>query len=352
MKRKGNLWSSIIDKNNIQQAIYNASKGKRNRATVKKILNNIVHYTNEIQKILISGYVASEYAKKKIFDGARQKERIIYRPKFYPDQIIHWCLMQIVEPIFIRGNYIFSCASIRGRGQIYAVKYIQKILKNDRKHTKYNLKLDINKFYPSIDKSILKYKFRRIIKDRDTLILLDTIVDSYEEPTGVPIGNYTSQFFANYYLQELDHFIKEKLKVPYYIRYMDDILIFGNNKKKIHCAKKEIENFINKEKLTLKKNWRVSKTDTEPIDFIGKRFYRDYITIRDTTFLRLKRRIKKISKKSSINYTDATAVISYHGMLKHTDSYKVRQKYLYPFVDIDKCKEVIQNESRKRYKTK
>ncbi len=348
MKRKGNLWSSIIDKNNIQQAIYNSSKGKRNRATVKKILNNIVHYTNEIQKILISGYVASEYDKKKIFDGARQKERIIYRPKFYPDQIIHWCLMQIVEPIFIRGNYIFSCASIKGRGQIYAVKYIQKILKKDRKYTKYNLKLDINKFYPTINKSILKCKFRRIIKDRNTLTLLDTIVDSYAEPTGVPIGNYTSQFFANYYLQDLDHFIKEKLKIKYYIRYMDDMLIFGNNKKKIHLAKNEIEKFINKENLTLKSNWRVAKTGAEPIDFIGKRFYRDYTTIRDTTFLRLKRRIKKISKKSSINYTDATAVISYHGMLKHTDSYKVRQKYIYPFVDIEKCKEVIRNEGRKR----
>ncbi len=347
MRRIGNLWSKIIDKNNIQQAIYNASKGKRNRKAVKRVINNIVFYTNEIQEILINGYIPKPYQKRKIFDGARQKERIIYKPTFYPDQCIHWCLMQVIEEIITRGMYKYCCASVKGKGEIFAVKYIKKILIKDRKNTKYYIKLDIKKFYPSIDKSILKYKFRKIIKDRKVLDLMDIIVDSFDD-SGVPIGNYTSQHFANFYLQDLDHFIKESLKAKYYCRYMDDMIIFGSNKKKLHKLLYEIIDFLKKEKLTVKENWQVSKTESAPIDFIGKRFCRGYTTIRDTTFLRLKRRIKKISKKETLNYIDASAIISYNGILKNTNSYKFRTKYLYPYIDINKCKEVVRNEVKFR----
>ena len=186
MKRIGNVWNSIIDKNNIQKAIYNASRGKKNRKLVQTILNNIVFYTNELQEILINGYISSGYKKKKIFDGARQKERIIYKPYFYPDQCIHWALMQVIEDVICRGMYEFCCASVKNRGELYAVKYIEKILVKDRKNTKYYIKLDIKKFYQSINKEILKNKFRNIIKDRNTLILMDIIVDSFED-SGVPI---------------------------------------------------------------------------------------------------------------------------------------------------------------------
>ena len=186
MKRVGNIWNKVIDKNNIQLAIYNASKGKRDRTEVKKVLNNIVHYTNDIQQKLINGYIPNNYIKRKIYDGARQKERIIYKPSFYPDQVIHWALMQQIEYLFMKGMYEYCCASVKGKGEIHAVKYIKKILVKDRKNTKYYIKADIKKFYPSIDKEILKRKFRRIIKDREVLNLMDVIVDSFED-IGIPI---------------------------------------------------------------------------------------------------------------------------------------------------------------------
>lgn len=186
MKKVGNIWNKVIDKNNIQLAIYNASKGKRNRIAVKKVLDNIVYYTNDIQTKLLNGYIPKGYQKRKIFDGARQKERIIFKPAFYPDQVIHWALMQVIEKTMSKGMYEYCCASVKGRGELHAVKYIQKILVKDRKNTKYYLKADIKKFYPSIDKQILKKKFRKIIKDREVLNLMDIIVDSFED-TGVPI---------------------------------------------------------------------------------------------------------------------------------------------------------------------
>ena len=186
MKRKGNIYEKIIENDNIRKAILNASKGKKARKGVEKILCNIKYYTLEINNILKNRkYRPSPYYEIKIHDGTRKKERIIYKPMFYPDQCIHWALMQQIEPLLKKGMYEFSCAPIKGRGIYYASKHIKKILVKDRKNKKYCLKLDIKKFYPSVNKEILKKKFTRIIKDNDTLNLINVIVDSSKE--GLPI---------------------------------------------------------------------------------------------------------------------------------------------------------------------
>lgn len=267
MKRVGNIYEKITKKENIRQAILKASKGKKKRKSVIKILNDMNFYVNEIYDMLINkNYKPSPYVKMLIHDGVRKKERIIYKPQFYPDQIIHWALMLQLENILMKGMYYYNCASIKGRGLLHATKYIEKILVRDRKNTKYCLKLDVKKFYPSIDKEILKRKFRRKIKERETLELIDKIIDSSEE--GLPIGNFTSQWFANFYLQDLDHYIKEQLKAPYYIRYMDDMIIFHRNKKELHKVKDKIEEYLNKEHLKLKENWQLFKSNSRPIDFL------------------------------------------------------------------------------------
>lgn len=186
MKRIGNIYEKIIEIKNIKKAILMSSRGKKDRDSVQKINRNLNFYAIEINKMLRNKtYIPSPYYVMKIHDGSRKKERIIYKPRFYPDQIIHWCLMQQIVPILMRGMYQFCCASIRGRGIHYASKYLKKILVKDRKNTKYCLKLDIKKFYPSANKEILKKKFIRIIKDNDTLNLINVIIDSSKE--GLPI---------------------------------------------------------------------------------------------------------------------------------------------------------------------
>lgn len=350
MKTEKNIYIKITDKNNICKAIQNASKGKKSRSNVKKILDNIYFYVDVIYEQLKSKtYIPNKYEEKIIQDGVRKKERIIYKPRFFPDQIIHWALMQQIEDIIKRGMYEYCCGSVKNRGILYGVKYLKKILVRDRKNTKYCLKLDIKKFYPSINQSILKRKFRKIIKDRDTLDLIDLIIDSAEQ--GVPIGNYTSQWFANFYLQNLDHYIKEQLKVPYYIRYMDDMVLFHRNKKELHKIKNKIEEFLKREDLKLKENWQLFKMDSRPLDFLGYRFYRGYTTLRKSNFLRIKRRYKKIYKKRKLTYKDASASLSYYGWLKHCNSYNFNQKYVKPYIDLNKCKGVIKNASGKQFKT-
>lgn len=346
MKRIGNIYQKIINLENIESAIYHASKGKSTRKNVVKILDSPTYYAMQVQKSLIDKtYRLSPYVEMKIRDGANKKARTIFKPRFYPDQVVHWALMLQLEPILMKGMYEFCCASIKGRGIMRGMRFIKKILVEDRKHTKYCLKLDIKHFYPSVDKQILKNKFRKIIKDRETLYLIDLIIDSGNE--GLPIGNYTSQWFANFYLQDLDHFIKEQLKVKYYVRYMDDMVLFSNNKKELRKIKLAIDDFLTNERLRIKENWQLFKTESRPLDFLGYRFYRGYTTLRRSNFLRIKRRAKRIGKKDKMTYHDAAAMLSYSGWLKHCNSFNYQQKYIKPYVNYKLCKEVIRNENKK-----
>jgi hypothetical protein len=354
MKRVGYVFEKIIEIDNIKKAIVNASKRKTNRRNVQKVLNNIDFYAKQIQTMLVNDtYVPCKYIEQKIKDGANKKERIIFKPSFYPDQCIHWAIMLQLESLLERGMYKYCCASIKGRGVHYGQRYVKKILK-DVKGSKYCLQLDIRHFYPSIDKNKLKEKFIRIIKDPKLLNLIFKIIDSTED--GLPIGNYTSQWFANFYLQDLDHFIKEKLHVKYYIRYMDDIVLFSSNKRKLRYIKEEIEKFLTNEELELKDNWKLFLTDSRPLDFLGFRFYRDHITLRRRNTLRIKRRVKKIKRRfelyGHIRLQDASAMVSYFGWIKNSNSYHYYIKNIQKYIILKQCKEVIRNESNFRCKTR
>ena len=354
MKRVGFVFEKVIEIDNIKKAIVNASKRKTNRRNVQKVLNNIDFYAKQIQTMLVNDtYVPCKYIEQKIKDGANKKERIIFKPSFYPDQCIHWAIMLQLESLLERGMYKYCCASVKGRGVHYGQRYVKKILK-DVKGSKYCLQLDIRHFYPSIDKDKLKEKFIRIIKDPKLLNLIFKIIDSAED--GLPIGNYTSQWFANFYLQDLDHFIKEKLHVKYYIRYMDDIVLFSSNKRKLRYIKQEIEKFLTNEGLELKDNWKLFLTDSRPLDFLGFRFYRDHITLRRRNALRIKRRVKKIKRRfelyGHIRLQDASAMVSYFGWIKNSNSYHYYIKNIQKYITLKQCKEVIRNESNFRCKTR
>jgi len=339
MKRYGYIYENICDIDNIKTAMLESSKGKRGQKRVKKVLDNMDFYAKKIQRMLQSKtYKPSSYDIKVIQDGANKKTRTIFKPKYYPDQIIHWSLMLQLEPIVMKGMYEYTCGSVPGRGTSFGQKTLRKWLDRDIKNTKYCLKLDISKFYPSVKNELMKRAFRRKIKDRDCLWLIDTIIDSNP---GLPIGNYTSQWFSNFFLQGLDHFIKEKLRVKYYLRYVDDLVMLGPNKKKLHAARKEIDSFLTKLGLRLKGNWQVFKVNCRDIDFLGFRFYRHKTILRKRNALRIRRRFKKISKKSHLNYKDACAVISYWGWIKRSNSFYFYNKHVKPIISVRAAKKAV-----------
>ena len=327
-------------------AIIKSSLGKRKQDRVEKILNSIDSYAKKIQHMLINKtYVPSPYIEKIIEDGATKKVRTIYKPRYYPDQIIHWALMLQLQPVIMRGMYEYSCGSVPGRGTSYGQKTLRKWLDIDRKNTKYCLKMDIHKFYPSINNDLLKTAFRRSVKDAECLWLVDQIIDSAD---GLPIGNYTSQWFSNFFLQGLDHYIKEKLEVKYYVRYVDDLVLLGGNKKKLHKARKFISEYLATINLTLKGDWQVFKVNDRAIDFLGFRFFRNKTILRKRNALRIRRRISKIGKKGHLNYKDSCAVVSYWGWIKRSDSYNFYNKYIKPTLTVGFAKGVVSDVAKIR----
>ena len=348
MKRVGYLHEKIIDKNNIRTAIYNASKRKRKRPGVKKVMDDIESHVDKIHLMLLDGeYIPSPFIEQSIVDNSSGKIRTIQKPKFFPDQCVHWAIMQIVEPVLSKGMDYYCCASVKGRGGKRGQAAVKKWLKNDPKNTKYTFQMDISKFYPSIDQDSLISLLRRKIKDAKCMQLLIAIIRSIE--IGLPLGNYSSPIFANFYVQRSDHRIKEKLGIKYMVRYMDDVVMFGPNKKKLHKVRKAIVDYLEKLKLTVKGNWQVFKTDSRPLDFLGYRFYRDHTTMRRRNALRIRRRVRKVHKKRELSFKDAAAIMSYLGWVYHTDSHGFYEKYLKPYINIKKMKGVNRNESRKRH---
>lgn len=340
MKTYKHLMEQIASDENIRAAIMNASKGKRGRKDVKEVIDNIDYHTAAVRKILLNGtYKAHIDTPCIVNEGTHHKVRRIRKPHFKYDQIIHHCIIQILQPLLTAPMYEYSCGSIPKRGAHYGKKRIEKWLKNDIKNTKYVFKMDIKHFYESVDKDILKAMLARKIKDRQALELIYKVIDSCEK--GLPLGNYTSQWFANFMLTPLDHYIKEQLHAKYYMRYMDDIVIFGANKKELHKTHRAIEKYLAENlHLRVKENWQVFRFEYKgkgrPLDYMGWQFYRDKTILRKSIFIRITRKARKVGKHTTIK--GAQGMISYMGYIKHTDCYGTYRDCIRPYVNIGKLK--------------
>jgi len=191
--------------------------------------------------------------------------------------------------------------------------------------------MDVKKFYDSVPHDKLMAALRRKIKDERMLSLIKQVVDTTE--AGIPIGNYTSQWFANFYLERLDHYIRETLKVKYYARYIDDMVLFGCNKKELHRARIKIEKYLSDMLgLRLKENYQVLKTDSRGVDFLGYVFRRTHIRLRARNFLSLVRQARVIKRfiaaKLSIPRRIAAGFISRVGQLKWFNSFRMWEKHI------------------------
>lgn len=334
MKRVGNLYHKIYDKDNIRLAIVNAQKKKQHYHEVIEVNKNIEYYVDLIHDMLKNKtYKTSNYSIYTKID--KGKEREIYKLPFFPDRICHWAIIQIVEPYFINKLNHCTHSAIPERGLHSAFTQIDKYMRNDIKGTKYCLKMDVSKYYPSIDHDLLKDMYRRIFKDKSLLWLIDEIISSSGNGVGVPIGNYLSQYSGNLYLYQFDRWLKETLKVKYYIRYMDDIVILHHDKDYLHNLKLQIEDFLNNSlRLTIKYDWQVFPSRIRGVDFVGYRHFGNYVLLRKSIALSLKRKMTKILKKINngyqMNYGEWCSINSYKGWLKWCNGYNLYIKYILP----------------------
>lgn len=315
MKRYNNLYEQICSIDNLMLADKKAQKGKSGQYGVQ------LHNTRAYQNIMLlqdmlknKTYQTSEYTVFKIYEP---KERDVYRLPYYPDRITHHAVMNILEPIFVSTFTADSYSCIKGRGIHAALRAVRKSLK-DEHSTKYCLKLDIKKFYPSIDHDVLKQLLRRKFKDNDLLWLLDEIIDS---APGLPIGNYLSQYLANFYLTYFDHWLKEELRVQHYLRYADDIVVLGADKPYLHHILGNIRLYLENElNLEIKGNYQIFPVASRGIDFVGYRFYHTHTEIRKRIKKRFARALNKRCPQATVN--------SYMGWLKHSDARNLEKKLL------------------------
>ena len=311
---------------NIIEAHRNAKRGKMHYQEVQNVEMSLNVHLQLLQTLLTSKtFKTSEYfVFTKIDKG---KTRTIYRLPYFPDRIVHHCIMQILEPIWTKTLIVDTYSSIKNRGIHRGVKRIKKALK-DKANTQYCLKLDIHKFYPSIDHEILKSIIRKKIKDNNVLSLLDGIIDSAE---GVPIGNYLSQYFGNLYLTYFDHWLKEIRHCKYYFRYCDDMVILHADKQYLIQLKEEIENYLSSNlNLTLKSNWQIFPVDARGIDFLGYRFFHNYILLRKSIAKKFKQRIRYI-KTHWMDIAPSrilNSVMSYYGWLSHANCNNLINEYI------------------------
>lgn len=255
--------NDMLSHDSVEKSFLVPSRGKRSRPDVKSVLENLENEIRIVQEMLLKGeFTPTDHEAVKINERNYQKVRKIVKPDYKYEQVIHHVVVQAIRPGIETGMYEFVLGSIPGRGQHMGAKQIEKWIMNDPANTKYVLKMDIRHFFESVDHDILKAWLKKKFRDAFILELLFLIIDAID--MGLPLGYYTSQWFANFLLQPLDHYIKENLHVKYDARYMDDITCFGRNKKELHRVRVAIDDYLNKElHLTMKGNWQIFRFEYE-----------------------------------------------------------------------------------------
>lgn len=328
MKRYGNLYDKIYDLENLSIAHRNARKNKSFYKEVVMVNSDEDYYLKLIQEMLINKtYKTSPYEVFDRKDG--EKVRKIYKLPYYPDRIVQWAALQVIEPILIKKLINDTYSAIPNKGIHYGLKRVKKALR-DADNTQYCLKFDIKKYYPSINHTLLKKVYSNIFKDRDLLWLIYEIIDSIEmsPDTGIPIGNYLSQWSANLFLSNFDHWAKEQKHIKHYFRYMDDVVILAKSKQELRELLEEIRNYLSDIKLELKSNYQIFPVDVRGIDFLGYRIFRTFTLLRKSTCKNFKRKMLKLKKKEYLTESDVCSIRSYEGWLKWCDSYRLKEKYM------------------------
>lgn len=306
MKRHGNLWPQLTDFSNLLLAARRAQRGKR-------FCNNVLEFNHKLepellqlqQELLTNTYQPGPYRTFEIFEP---KRRLISAAP-YRDRIVHHALCNVINPIFEPSFIEHSYANRFGFGSHRALKQFTSFARSSR----YILQCDIRRYFPSIDHEILKSLIRRKLKCKSTLNLIDLIIDNSnpQEPIcdhfpgddlltplerrhGLPIGNLTSQFFANVYLNGFDHFVKQELGVKPYLRYMDDFAIFSDDLGFLKNARLSIEAKLSQLRLKIHPIKSQIFETRHGASFVGYRIFPDYIRIRSSNLRRARRHHRQL----------------------------------------------------------
>jgi RNA-directed DNA polymerase len=263
MKRANNLIERIAAPENLRLAFWNARKGKTYAQSVEDYRRHFEANLLGLREEILTGLVdVGDYHYFKVYEP---KERQICAAAFQ-EQVLHHALMNVCHPYFERHLVAESFASRKGKGTYAALDRAKKWSCN----RKWFLKLDVRKFFESVHHGVVREQLGGLFKDRKVMEIFSKILDSYEASPGrgLPIGNLTSQYFANHYLSGLDHFIKERLRIKSFVRYMDDMILWSDEKSELEAANEAIQNYVETILKCALKPVQLNKT-SQGVPFLG-----------------------------------------------------------------------------------
>lgn len=364
MKEYKYLYQRMLDEDIIRKAYKKLRKGKTKRREIQQIDANLDAEVAKMREMIRNtrpgevehpelAYRPHKRTPKLIKEHG--KERRIYMPEIH-EQWLHHIIVLILEPIIVATAYPYSCGSFPKRGAHYGKKKIKSWM-SDIKGTKYYAKLDIRHFYENIRIDVLMRELSIRIKDSWFLYVIELCLKGFKK--GIPLGFYISQWLANYILEPLDKFITKTFQK--YERYMDDMVIFSGNKKKLHEVIVEIAKMLGRRfRLKLKNNYQVvrfiyerpGKKIGRPLDFMGFLFFRDRITIRKKIMLSATRMATYLAKRKEQGkkwyLRKVESMVSYVDWFTCTDTYQAYLDRIKPCVDIGKLKKIISRIRRKQ----
>ena len=336
MKRRGHLFEQMTDYGSLLAAVHRARRGKGNRAEVARFVFDLEPNLLELQEELRSGcYRMQPY---RAFVIREPKRRQICAAHFR-DRVVHHAVCAALDPIFDGCLIDDTYACRRGKGSHAAVRRLQQLARQ----SPYLLMGDIRRYFETVDHDVLKALYRRKLKDRELLSLLDRLVDhplpGGKSGKGLPIGNLTSQYFANLYLGQLDHFVKERLRIPGYVRYMDDFAVFADSKARLQATLGEIRSFLAE---TLRIELREERTLLAPVTqgapFLGFRVFPGLVRLDGRKLARLRRRVRRreAAYRAGRLEEDALArsVQSMIGHVRHADALQARKRTFAASLDL------------------
>lgn len=351
MKRANHLFEKLISEDNLRLAILTVNASHRwhphhkANKTVLRVEADVEGFIQKLRDIFLNGYEAAPPRLARRWDRSAGKWRDIAEPRLWPDQYVHHAVIQVLEPVMMKGMDPFCCGSIKGRGIHYGMKAIKKWLRTDRKGTKYAQELDIHHFYDSLTVETVMARLRQLVKDRRMLEVCERLMKH-----GVLIGAYFSQWFANTVLQPLDRMIRESGLCTHYIRYMDNFTVFGPNKRKLRKLRALIEDWLEERGMKLNGKWQLYPTAKRTVAALGYRFGRGFTLLRKRNLVRLKRSLSEcrrvMGRHRKIRPMLAQGLLSRLGQMKHCNHVRFFEKYVEQGLQ-RKLKLVVREQDRK-----
>jgi len=362
MKSYNGLFARMTEREEIEASIVEASKYKKDRPIVARILARKTEKAEEIREKVVGGkWTPPRHETHLLREGAHKKERQIQKPRFDDEQIVHHMLMRQLRPIVQGRLYRYACGSLPGRGTHYAAKTMKRWRDSYGGRRFYVFEGDIHHFYDSIDTERLKKKLRRRIRDRQYLEELFKVIDV--AAPGLPKGFYTSPWLANLFMEEFDNFVVQELKPDHYLRYMDNLFIFHKNKKELHRMVRSVSAYLaDRLGLQLKGDWQLyrfegrnrrnGKLAGRAVNALGFVIHSDRVTIRKAILKRIRAKANHIHQRRRYTRHDCASMVSRMGAFQHANAYKYYLRWIKPKVSIHYCKRRLSRLAKKRSESK